>query len=346
MYELIHSLIGNKRFYASLGMVEKLVQQNVSKLDCEILFILESLKSEFVDSTSTVDAFCSRKIDSVCSALSDKVFSGDLNLLCTSLVERKKKIQLDLVIEHIGLETTLSQLDYDLKQRVFVLINRGREADFRNFDIDSTRNFSKYLESLGEHELACEAIQNVIEKMQNPFWDWYFKGEQFERLNSLPAALECFKEFLSIAISKRSDQGIQTGLIKVIKNIIVSDLNESSIKVLLASIPKDITYNEQALALLDEASEILEFRRLNQLENKNKGVGHHYLSEHNIKEFISKELEVIKVNPNFNSFYELSKAYAVIGEAKQAKDYLKIANDLNVFLFCNPSEIGTQNGNA
>jgi tetratricopeptide (TPR) repeat protein len=346
MYELVHSLMGNKRFYAALGMVEKLAKQNVDKLDCEILFILESLKSEFVDSTLPVDTCCSSKVDAVCDVLSAKVFEGNFNFLCANLVERNRKIELGLVREHVGLASRLGQLDYDVRQRVFVLLNRGLDVKFSKFDIDGARNFAKFLESLSEHNLACEAMQIAIEKMQSPFWEWYFKGEQFEKLNNFSAARECFTSFLSIAIDKRKEQAIQTGLVKVIRSLILSDLNELNIEAFMASIPKDITYNDKARALLGEASEIMEFRRLNQLQDKNKALGHHYMSEPRIKDFINKELEVIKVNPNFNSFYELSKAYVVIGDEKQARNYLKIANDLNVFLFRNPSEIEAQNGDA
>lgn len=334
--------MGNKRFYAALGMVEKLAKRNLDKLDCEILFILETLKTEFVDSTISGDT-CSNKFDAVCLVLSAKVFEGDFNLLCANLIERKRRIRLDIVVENL-VAFSLNQLDCAVKQKTLVLLNRGHDVDFSNFDIEGARGFAKFLENLGEHELACEAVQIVIEKSQRPFYEWHFKGMQFEKLNYFSAALECFSSFLLIAINEGNEQAIQIGIEKVVGCIILSDLNEVNIEAFLTSIPKHITYNAQAL--LKEAYEIIEFRRLNQLQEKSKALGYHYFSETNIKDFINRELEVIKVHPNFNSFYELSKAYAVIGEETQAKAHLKVANDLNAFLFYNPSEIGAQSGNV
>ncbi|MDO6709112.1 hypothetical protein Q4567_00120 [Aliiglaciecola sp. 2_MG-2023] len=348
MYKLIRSLMINNRFYAALSMVEKVVDQSVEKLDCEILFFLETLNSEFTGSSLKVDSYCCSKIEIILQEIPNKVLVGDFSYLCRKLTDKKKKIELDIVKKFVGLEDNLNSLELVLKNRVFVLLGEAFKADISDLNIDQVRDFSKYLDSLGEHELACDVVDIVLKRMHSPFWDWLFKGEQFEKLNDLSSALECFNNFLQVAIDKQNSQAIQTGLSKAIKCQILTDLNQSKIDTLIASLPDNIDFNDQVSKLLKEASEILEFRRLNTINNtdKRKSLGYSYFSENDINDFINNKLEVIKVNPTYSSFYELSKAYAAIGNIKLAKKYLKTACDLNVFLFTNYTRFGMQAKNG
>jgi len=207
--------------------------------------------------------------------------------------------------------------------------------DLREREIAELRELASLAEVAGFPENAKLLAEHIVARARHPFWEYHSLGLQNNLLGDVNSAFSNFNLFLEIAISRMEKAAIKTGYLRVIECCQQLDTLNTALRPLSDSIPAEIAVDDDVVRALKELNDIAKFKYNLQTNNNQISVfGYQPIeSVEAVKRDIDRHLEIVSVCPTHKSYYELFKAYALIGDQCSALKYLELAQDFNYFIF-------------
>lgn len=336
MLNIIDELIKHKRILAAYSFI--LNEDNEIHRETVANFIVHSeiIASEMRVSLNTELAnYAINKLNGIVALkIEDLVPSNVVQELVISVVERNRKVELNS-LRTLLVETDLTQIDSSSLFLLGELIGHDLGVPLDSLSTDNLRRFAESYAEKKLYDKARVVMLKLIDKLKFSFWEWHFIGKQEESLGNIENALVSYKKFMKVAEDKNKIIAIVEGAKRILQCIKLSSLDIEYGKFILSKIPKEHVARAELEGELEEINRVISYKehaRTN-LSSPHKVIGHHFMSRNEISTKVKELLVQLSLHPNHNDFFELHKAYTLLGDVPKAQESLINARNLNALLF-------------
>lgn len=343
------SLIANNRLYGASSFLSQLKGKSIH--DCVVSYSMKTLVLGFLQagvnnaaerlarSLSEQMVEDENKIKVLLQDKSDKDVIYIFNQCCNSLEDIK--ITLPGVIFKLfvaaadGPEVKQALIDYLLSSDELIsCVDEHFESLFSDADPKSLRSLLTSLEGLKCPALKATLLEQLVSKIQTPYWEHYKLATEYSALEKHSEALFHYNQFHEQALSRGEQNPTKHGLVGILRSIFYVPEKLAGHGKYFDKAPKEVQEDKDIQILMNELTLIAECKTALQQKSDvdEKKAGYQYLTKDIIQEHIEALSKATSVAPSHQNFYELFKLQAMMNNKEKAKEFLKNAYQANTLL--------------